>query len=53
MTTLRTIVYVSSATHKLNEAEMEALLQDARAHNQRHGVTGILLYGEGDRKSVV
>lgn len=47
-TDLRTIVYVSSATHKLSEAEMEALLLDARAANQRHGVTGILLYGEGN-----
>lgn len=48
MTTLRTIVYVSSATHKLSEAEMEALLLDAREANQRHGITGILLYGEGN-----
>lgn len=48
MPALRTIVYVSSATHKLNEAEMEALLQDARERNRRHGITGILLYGEGN-----
>lgn len=47
-TDLRTIVYVSSATHQLSEAEMEALLLDARETNQRHGITGILLYGEGN-----
>jgi Sensors of blue-light using FAD len=48
MPALRTIVYVSSATHRLSEAEMEALLLDARERNQRHGITGILLYGEGN-----
>lgn len=45
---LRTIVYVSSASRLLDDAELEALLLDARAHNALHGVTGVLIYGEGN-----
>lgn len=45
---LKTIVYVSTATQLLAEAQLEALLQDAMTHNKRLGVTGVLLYSGGD-----
>lgn len=41
-------MYVSTATHLMSEAQLEALLLDARTHNQRHGVTGVLLYSGGN-----
>ncbi len=44
MNTLRSVVYVSTATRELPTTELEALLTDARAFNLEHGVTGVLLY---------
>lgn len=45
---LLTIVYVSAATRLLDDAELEGLLRGAREHNARQGITGILLYGDGN-----
>lgn len=42
------LVYVSRATGDVSEEELEALLQQARTNNQAVGVTGMLLYHEGD-----
>jgi hypothetical protein len=47
MAGLRCIVYISSATEVMTEAELEALLITAREFNAKHGVTGILLYADG------
>lgn len=44
MKNLRCIVYVSSATHELTTAHLEALLTDSRTYNHEHQVTGVLLH---------
>ena len=44
----RSIVYVSTATRGLNAEELEELLDVSRRHNQREGITGMLLYVEGN-----
>lgn len=41
---VRSVVYVSTATRELPTSELEALLTVARAFNLEHGVTGVLLY---------
>lgn len=46
--TLLTIVYVSAATRKMTDAELLALLKQAREVNASHGVTGLLLYNDGN-----
>jgi hypothetical protein len=45
---LRTLVYVSTATSLLSDAELETLLGKARALNKPSGVTGALLYSDGN-----
>jgi hypothetical protein len=40
-------VYVSAATRNFESAELTALLQAARKHNDGAGLTGMLLYTEG------
>lgn len=40
-------VYSSTAVRPLSEAELEELLRNSRANNQRLGVTGMLLYKDG------
>lgn len=42
------IVYVSSATHLLTDEELQTLLMSARARNSLLGISGILLYGDGN-----
>ena len=42
------LVYVSSAVEQQTDAELEALLTRARERNQRLGLTGVLLYDDGD-----
>lgn len=43
-----TIVYVSAATRPMSEDELDALLTQAREKNARLGITGILLYHDGN-----
>jgi hypothetical protein len=45
---LRAIVYVSSATIDFTEPELENLLSQARESNLQNGVTGILLFSDGN-----
>ena len=47
-TSFSAIVYVSTATHLLGNTELEALLTDARQRNQETGITGVLLYNDGN-----
>lgn len=47
MDALRCIVYVSSAVKLMSEAELEALLVEARDLNLESHTTGVLLYAEG------
>lgn len=42
------IVYVSSATKDLKESEIKTILEQSVAWNNRHGLTGILLFSEGN-----
>jgi hypothetical protein len=43
-----TIVYVSAATHPMSDDGLAALLKQARENNARYGVTGVLLYHDGN-----
>lgn len=53
-------LYISHAQHPMNEQELIDLLQQARAHNEKEGITGVLLYVnkifvqllEGEQKKV-
>ncbi|WP_396633327.1 BLUF domain-containing protein [Maribacter sp. R86514] len=42
-----TLTYESVATSRLTSAEMEELLEKARANNQRDDITGCLIYYKG------
>jgi Sensors of blue-light using FAD len=46
--TLQALTYVSSARGSMTDAGLQHLLQCARANNRREGVTGVLLYGDGN-----
>ena len=48
MSDLRAIVYVSSATRALSQAEIDRLLHSARARNQTEVLGGLLLYCDGN-----
>lgn len=47
------LVYVSSATKLFTEDELLELLQKARTNNQRDGITGMLLYSNGNFIQVI
>ncbi len=47
MSDLVAVAYVSSASHLLNEDELERLLLGARETNGAEQVTGVLLYNDG------
>ena len=47
------LVYVSTATHLFSQAELVDLLAQARVKNQRLGVTGMLLYHDGNFMQVL
>jgi hypothetical protein len=42
------LVYVSSATRLFSKQELNSLLSEARAKNSAKGITGLLLYSEGN-----
>lgn len=44
---LTAIAYTSVASHSLSARDLDSILVDARAFNQKVGVTGALLYAEG------
>ena len=48
MEPIHTIVYASSAVSPFSTEDLEDLLQIARANNTRLGITGLLLYAEGN-----
>lgn len=41
------LAYVSTATRPMSQAALEDLLEDARSHNSRYAVSGVLLYNDG------
>lgn len=47
------LIYFSQATHAFTEADLLALLQQARARNQHQQVTGALVYGQGQFMQVL
>lgn len=47
------IVYQSSAVGQPTIAELKFLLQHSRMHNSRLGITGLLLYGNGEYLQVL
>jgi hypothetical protein len=42
------LVYVSSAAKLFGQEELLLLLAECREHNERHGITGLLLYNKGN-----
>ncbi len=50
---LQSLVYVSSATRILSQDELQALLEQARARNHERGITGLLLFCEGNFMQVL
>lgn len=42
------LVYVSAATAPFSPAELDALLATSRRNNSRDGISGILIYRDGD-----
>ena len=53
MNTLYHIVYVSSASQLFEKSELLALLEKSRAKNEQLGVTGMLLYRDGNFIAVI
>ncbi len=51
--TLLSVVYVSSASHMLADEEILAILRTSRVNNERLGITGMLLYKEGNFMQVL
>lgn len=45
---LITVAYVSSAMHRMTDDELAAILDVSRERNARDGITGLLLYSDGD-----
>ncbi len=43
-----TLLYLSSATAQFSDADLVELLTRARLHNSRLGITGMLLYHDGN-----
>ena len=48
MSNLKSLVYVSSATSNLSQAEIDHLLLSARGRNEKYNVTGVLMYIGGN-----
>jgi hypothetical protein len=46
--TLKHVTYVSSATKLLSRGDLTALLETSRVANERDGITGMLLYKDGN-----
>lgn len=42
------MVYISSAKLMLNDREIAKIVKTSHVNNQRHGITGILLYNSGN-----
>lgn len=51
--TIWSIVYVSTATSLLSEDELESLLSASRLKNEQIGITGILLYHDGNFMQII
>ena len=47
------IIYLSSAKKLMSELELDTLLKTSRSNNKKQGITGLLLYFEGDFMQVI
>ncbi|NHN26727.1 BLUF domain-containing protein [Flavobacterium jejuense] len=47
------IIYLSSATTKFNNDEIIALLKTSRSNNETNGITGLLLYSDGNFLQII
>ena len=47
------LVYVSSAVSQFTDEQLEALLAESRANNERVGITGMLLHKDGNFMQVL
>ncbi len=41
------VIYVSKVAESMDDEALAELVDECRSNNERHGVTGILLYGDG------
>ena len=48
MSSIFTVAYASSSTYLLSQRDLDLLLEESRSNNQKSGVTGILLYHDGN-----
>lgn len=44
---LSRLMYVSSGSNKLSDAELGKILEQSRSHNEKHRITGVLCVGGG------
>lgn len=47
------LMYVSSATHQFSDHELDRILESCARHNAATGITGMLLYSEGNFMQVL
>lgn len=47
------LIYVGTATRSMSESELAELLEQCRRNNARLGITGMLLYKDGDFMQVL
>jgi hypothetical protein len=47
------LLYCSAAVRPLHDEQLADLLEEARAYNKRHGITGLLCYDEGHFVQVI
>ncbi|WP_207535924.1 BLUF domain-containing protein [Desertivirga arenae] len=53
ITPLTRIVYVSTASEKLSEGELQAILTKSRSNNAKKNITGLLIYSAGNIMQVL
>lgn len=41
------IIYTSTATHVMSDADLDSIIASATRHNADNGITGMLLYADG------
>lgn len=53
MSDLTQILYVSAASKPLEDGELQAILAKARPANEKRGITGLLVYSDGNFLQVI
>ena len=47
------IIYMSRGVRPMSETDLRTLLQQARSENERQGITGALVYGDGQFMQII